>query len=813
MDDNKTLVNKENKPVAGGRRRKKKNKKPVVVAEKTVSKPAAKTPELKDKKEIVKKVVKKEEAAKEKVTKTPAKEPKKESAGSKEKKVAKAAPKEKAKPEAKKEPAFTPKVLGTIKLDEEKPKGEYDNKKKKDDWKNKKRKKLVPTASSQDKKIEEIDLDINQGISIKKDLGKKDRRSNQNDRFETRAGIGYKSRKQNLRVSDLEKDEFRKNKYKKKASKEEEIVLDAGEILIDVPISVGGLASQTKKTSSEIISFLWSLNIPATINSELDEDSVLLIAEELGLKIIIGQNEVKNISSLLLEDEKDDPEKLVPRPPIVTIMGHVDHGKTSLLDAIRDTNVTDIESGGITQHIGASEVTINDKKIVFLDTPGHEAFSQMRARGASATDIAVLVVAQDDGVKPQTIESINHAKAAGVPIIVAINKMDKEGANPDRVKKELSENNILVEDWGGNVPSVLVSAKSKNGIKDLLEIILIQAEVLELKANPDKKAKGIIIESKLDVKKGVLATALVLEGTLNFGSPVVAGTSFGKVRNMRNDKGKSIKKALPATAVEILGLDSAPEAGDKFNEVDDDKTAREIALTRKTNMKIENMTRKAGLSLENLFDSKQEIEGKKQLNLIIKTDVSGSLTPINDSLLKLSNDNININIVHSGVGAISDSDISLAVTSNSIVIGFHVRPSLSAEKEALNQGIEIRTYKVIYDITDDIKKAMEGLLEPEFKENILGRVEIREIFKVSGVGTIGGAFVTYGEIRRNAKVRLLREGTIIHEGEIASLKRFKDDAKEVKEGFECGIGIKGYDDIKIGDEVECFIIEEVKKQL
>ena len=492
-------------------------------------------------------------------------------------------------------------------------------------------------------------------------------------------------------------------------------------------------------------------------------------------------------------------------------MGHVDHGKTSLLDAIRKTNVTASESGGITQHIGASEVTINGQKIVFLDTPGHEAFTAMRARGAHITDIAVLVVAADDSVKPQTIESISHAKAAGVPIIVAINKIDKPGANPDRVKQDLTEHGILVEDWGGEVISVPVSAKTGEGIVNLLEMILLQAEVLELKANPNRLAMGSVIEARLDKNKGPVASLLVTNGTLKSGMSIVAGTCSGRIRLMTNYKGDTIKKAGPATAVEILGLTDVPEAGDEFHAVKEDKIAREIAENRKSKLREEILARNASTTLEQLFSQIQEGE-VKDLNLIIKGDVQGSIGAIVSSLEKLNNENVRVKIVHTGVGTVTESDVMLAGTTGSVIIGFNVRPTTAVQTFADRENIQIRLYRVIYDIINDVEDAMKGMLDPEYKEEVLGKVEVRETFKVPNVGIIAGAYVQEGKVIRNAEIRLVRDGIVIHEGHISSLRRFKDDAKEVNQGYECGIGIENYNDIKIGDIIECFHMVEVERK-
>ena len=592
----------------------------------------------------------------------------------------------------------------------------------------------------------------------------------------------------------------------------EEVSLPAGTVLINVPITVAGFAEQTQTTVSQIIMTLMRMGVMANVNQNLDEDTVVLLAEELGIQIVIGNvnKEEEYQEEDGIENFEDKESDLKPRAPIITVMGHVDHGKTSLLDAIRKTNVTESESGGITQHIGASEVEINGQKIVFLDTPGHEAFTAMRARGAHATDIAVLVVAAEDSVKPQTIESISHAKSAGVPIIVAINKMDKPGANPEVVKKDLAEQGILVEDWGGDVISVPVSAQTGEGIKNLLEMILLQAEVLELKANPDRLAMGTVLEARLDKAKGPIASLLVLNGTLKSGASIVAGTCAGKIRLMTNDKGEKLRKAGPATAVEILGLTEVPQAGDVFNAVKSPSKAKEIAYNRQQKVREEVLARNASTTLEELFSQIQAGE-VKELNLIIKADVQGSVGAIVTSLEKLSNDEVKVNIVHTGVGAINESDVMLAGTSDSVIIGFNVRPSAAVSAQADHDGIQIRTYNVIYNIIDDVENAMKGMLDPEFKEVVLGRVEIRTTFKVPGVGIVGGAYVTDGKVVRNEQIRLVRDGIVIHEGKISSLKRFKDDAREVAQGYECGIGIENYNDIKEGDIIECFTMEEIAR--
>ena len=642
--------------------------------------------------------------------------------------------------------------------------------------------------------------------------GRNNNRNNDNrgGRNDNRGG---KNNRRNNRNNDFGGSRKQKNNKKQQAPvqppKQEEPKEDViRNITLPDPVSLKDLADACKVQPSVIIKKLFMAGQMVTINTEFSFDDAAEIALEYNC---IAEEEVKvDVIEELLKEEEEDERNLTSRPPVVCVMGHVDHGKTSLLDAIRNTNVTAGESGGITQHIGASEVTINGKKIVFLDTPGHEAFTTMRARGAQITDIAVLVVAADDSVKPQTIESISHAKAANVPIIVAINKMDKPGANPDKVKKDLADNGILVEDWGGDVISVPVSAKKGEGITDLLEMILLEAEMLELKANPDRLALGTVIEARLDKARGPIATLLVMNGTLKTGQSVVAGTCSGKIRVMTNFKGDKIRKAGPATAVEILGLSDVPMAGDAFNAVKDDKVAREIANSRAEKMREDVLAKNASMTLDKLFSQIQEGE-TKELNLIIKADVQGSVGAIISSLEKLDTPDVRINVVHSGVGTVTESDVMLAETSNAIIIGFNVRPTTAVTNQAADADVEIRTYRVIYDIIDEISDAMKGMLDPEFREEILGKAEIRDTFRVPNVGTVGGAYVTEGKIQRNAQIRLVRDGIVIHEGTISSLKRYKDDAKEVATGYECGLGIENYNDIKPGDTLECFTMVEVER--
>ena len=552
------------------------------------------------------------------------------------------------------------------------------------------------------------------------------------------------------------------------------------------------------------------LGILATINQEIDFDTASLICDEFGITLEYVPYETSEDKLIEEEEAQDDEKDLIKRPPVVTIMGHVDHGKTSLLDAIRTTKVTAGEAGGITQHIGAYSVEVNNRKITFLDTPGHEAFTAMRARGASVTDIAILVVAADDGIKPQTIEAIDHAKAAEVPIIVAINKIDKPTANIEKVKQELTEHGLVCEEWGGDTIVAPVSAHTKEGIDNLLEMVLLVADVQELKANPNRHAKGAIIEAKLDKGRGPVATVLVQNGSLKVGDTVIAGTAYGHVRAMNNEKGETVEIATPSMPVEVLGFGDVPQAGDIFYSLDDDKLSRQVAEERKDKQKIEQIKASSAVSLDDLFDKISE-GNIKVLNLIVKADVQGSAEAIKQSLLKLSTDEVKIDVIHNGVGAITQSDVILANASNAIIIGFNVVAEPTARAMAEKDEVDIRTYRVIYKLTEDIEKALVGMLDPEFKEVIQGHVEVRQVFKVSNVGTIAGCYVIDGKITRNAGVRLSRDGVVIHEGVISSLKRFKDNVKEVAEGFECGIGIEDYNDIKVGDLIEAYVEEEVER--
>ena len=575
-------------------------------------------------------------------------------------------------------------------------------------------------------------------------------------------------------------------------------------------ITVKEFAEAIKKSAADVIKKLMLMGVMATQNQVIDIDTATLIAAEYG--ITVEKQVVVTDEDILFEDPEDQEmdESYVERPPVVVVMGHVDHGKTSLLDAIRSTSVTSGEAGGITQHIGAYMVRINDRKITFLDTPGHEAFTSMRARGAQVTDVAIIVVAADDGVKPQTVEAINHAKAANVSIVVAVNKIDKQGVNIDKVMTEMAEHEIVPEEWGGDVPFVPVSAKTGENIELLLETVLLCADVLELKASPTKQAKGTIIEAKLDKNIGPVATLLVQRGTLKMGDAIISGTSFGHVRTMTDDKGNSIKKATPSTPVEITGLQEVPVAGEVFYAIKDEKVAKHLAEQRKSQMRENTIRAQAKVSLDDLFNQIQAGD-VKDLNIIVKADVVGSVEAVKQSLQKLTTSEVKVNIIHGAVGSVTESDIQLASVSNAIIIGFNVRPAANITESAKDAGVDIRLYSVIYDAIEDVKAAMIGMLDPEYKESVTGHIEVRQTFKVSGVGTIAGGYVTDGKVLRNSDVRIVRDGIVVYQGKLASLKRFKDDVKEVAQGFECGLSFENYNDIKEGDVVEAYIMEEVKR--
>ena len=606
-------------------------------------------------------------------------------------------------------------------------------------------------------------------------------------------------------------DEFVRGKKKKKAAQKtfiEPVKIEKA-VMTAETITVRDLTERIGKPAGEIIKKLMMLGIIATINNELDYDTASLVASEFGVELELKLHETAE-DALEKGDVEDAETDLVPRPPVVTIMGHVDHGKTSLLDYIRKTRVTAGEAGGITQHIGAYTVDLKGQQITFLDTPGHEAFTSMRMRGAQATDIAVLVVAADDGVMPQTIEAISHAKSAGVQIIVAINKIDKVGANIERIKQQLTEYELVCEEWGGDTIMVPVSAVTGEGVEQLLEMILLVAEVQDYRANPNRKARGIIIEARLDKGRGPVATVLVKNGTLRVGDTIVAGTAYGRVRAMTNDRGERVKTAGPSDPVEVIGFNDVPDAGDTITAVDDDKLSRQVAEERKDKLRAALIKDQTKTTLDDLFS--QISAGQiKDLNIIIKADVQGSVEAVRQSLEKLSNDEVRVRTIHGGVGAITETDVMLASTANAIIIGFNVRPDNNAREMAEREKIDVRLYRVIYQAIEDVQNAMKGMLAPKFKEVLLGHATVRQTFKVSGVGTIAGAYVTDGKIARNAQIRLLRDNVVVHEGKIDSLKRFKDDAKEVNANYECGIGIENYNDVKENDVIECFVMEEIEK--
>ena len=579
-------------------------------------------------------------------------------------------------------------------------------------------------------------------------------------------------------------------------------------ITIPDEIVVNELALRLKATAAEVIKKLMMMGVMATVNDVIDFDTASLIAMEFHAKV--EKEVVVTIEEQIIDDSEDEDDNLVPRAPVVVVMGHVDHGKTSLLDAIRKANVTKSEAGGITQHIGAYRVPVGDGEITFLDTPGHEAFTTMRARGAQVTDIAILVVAADDGIKPQTVEAISHAKAAGVSIIVAINKMDKPTANPDRVKEQLTQHEILPEEWGGDVPCMPISALTGEGIQELLEMVMLVADMKELKANPDRAAKGTVIEARLDKGRGPIATILVQNGTLNIGDSIVAGTTVGRVRAMTNDRGELVKSAGPSVPVEITGLDDVPTGGDIFNAVSDERLGRQLVEQRRSQQKEERFNAQTKVTLDNLFDQMQEGQ-MKELQIIVKADVQGSFEAVKQSLEKLSNDEVRVRVIHGGVGAISESDVMLASASNAIIIGFNVRPDPVAEENAKRDGIDLHLYRIIYEAIEDVQAAMKGMLAPKYRELFYGRAECRQVYKISNVGIVMGSYVTDGKIVRNSLVRIVRDGIIIADDKIASLRRFKDDVKEVAEGYECGVTLEHFNDVKEGDVFESYIMEEYRE--
>ena len=643
------------------------------------------------------------------------------------------------------------------------------------------------------------------------------------NRFDDRVDVLVTERQQNFsggkqKIGNKNKQQSR-NKFagnKRRNEEQEKMrrlqleVAKKAPLVVKIPdeITVGELASRMKKTAAEVIKQLIKLGVMASVNQTVDYDTAALVAMELGCKV--EKEVIVTIEERLIDDREDRADELQPRSPVVVVMGHVDHGKTSLLDAIRNTNVASGEAGGITQHIGAYTVQVGGNPITFLDTPGHAAFTSMRARGAMCTDIAILVVAADDGIMPQTVEAINHAKAAEIPIIVAINKMDKHGANPDRIKQQLTEYDLVPEEWGGETVICPISAKTGQGIDELLEMVILTAEVQELKANPNRLAKGVVIEARLDKSRGPVATLLVQNGTLKQGDVLIAGTAVGRVRVMTDDKGRTVKTAGPSQPVEITGLAEVPGAGDIFNAVEDERMARQLVEQRKEEIKAAASKAKGKVTLEDLFAQIQEGE-MKELNIIVKADVQGSAEAVKASLEKISNEEVRVKVIHAGVGAISENDVLLASTSNAIIVGFNVRPDPVAAASAARAKVDMRMYRVIYDAINEIQDAMKGMLAPKYKEAIIGHAEVRQTYKVSAIGTIAGCYVKDGKITRDAQVRVLRDNIVIHEGQLGSLQRFKDSVKEVAANYECGMSIEKFNDIKEGDIFECFVMEQIKE--
>ena len=626
-------------------------------------------------------------------------------------------------------------------------------------------------------------------------------------------GDNYSSKKQKINQKSAQRNRQQFSRKESEAEKLKRLELERArkqqlKVMIPDSITVGELAARLKATATDVIKKLMGLGVMASINQEIDFDTASLVAEEMGAKV--EKEVIVTIEERLIDDSDDDDTNLESRCPVVVVMGHVDHGKTSILDRIRNAHVAAGEAGGITQHIGAYQVKINGQNITFLDTPGHEAFTSMRARGANITDIAILVVAADDGIMPQTVESINHAKSAGVQIIVAINKMDKEGANPDRIKEELTKYDLVCEDWGGDVICVPVSAKTGEGIDELLENVLLVAEVQDLKANPERLAKGTVIEARLDKGRGPIATLLVQNGTLKQGDVLIAGTAVGRVRVMTNDKGRTVKSAGPSVPVEITGLAEVPSAGDTFNAVEDERLARELVEQRKHEAKQEQFNSYRKVTLDNLFS--QIAEGEiKELPVIVKADVQGSVEAVKQSLEKLSNNEVRVRVIHGAVGAVKESDVMLASASNAIIVGFNVRPDPVAAENAARDGVDIRLYRIIYDAIEEISTAMKGMLAPKFRDVELGRIEVRQVYKISNVGMVAGSYVLSGKVVRGCQVRVVRDGIIIADDKIAGLKRFKDDAKEVAEGYECGISLEKFNDVKEGDIFETYTVEEYRE--
>ncbi len=645
------------------------------------------------------------------------------------------------------------------------------------------------------------------------DLDKYNERYDQMASSNNRHNDNYSSKKQKINQKSAQRNRQQFSKKESEAEKLKRLELERArkqqlKVMIPDIITVGELAARLKATATQVIKKLMGLGIMASINQEIDFDTASLVADEMGAKV--EKEVIVTIEERLIDDSDDDDTNLESRCPVVVVMGHVDHGKTSILDRIRNAHVAAGEAGGITQHIGAYQVKVDGQKITFLDTPGHEAFTSMRARGANITDIAILVVAADDGIMPQTVESINHAKSAGVQIIVAINKMDKEGANPDRIKEELTKYDLVCEDWGGDIICVPVSAKTGDGIDELLENVLLVAEVQDLKANPDRLAKGTVIEARLDKGRGPIATLLVQNGTLKQGDVLIAGTAVGRVRVMTNDKGRTVKSAGPSVPVEITGLAEVPSAGDIFNAVEDERLARELVEQRKHEAKQEQFNSYRKVTLDNLFS--QIAEGEiKELPVIVKADVQGSVEAVKQSLEKLSNNEVRVHVIHGAVGAVKESDVMLASASNAIIVGFNVRPDPVAAENAARDGVDIRLYRIIYDAIEEISTAMKGMLAPKFRDVELGRIEVRQVYKISNVGMVAGSYVLNGKVIRGCQVRVVRDGIIIADDKISGLKRFKDDAKEVAEGYECGISLEKFSDVKEGDIFETYTVEEYRE--
>ena len=641
--------------------------------------------------------------------------------------------------------------------------------------------------------------------------------SKYDEKFDKMAGVrGEKQRggkeklNRNKQRQNMQASAKRRQEERDKMQKLQLEIAKKQKLKVSIPeeISVGELASRMKKTGTEVVKCLIRNGVMASLSQIIDYETAAIICEEMGC---IPEKEVTvSVEERLIDDHEDTAEELVPRAPVVVVMGHVDHGKTSLLDYIRKAHVASGEAGGITQAIGAYTVDVQGKPVTFLDTPGHEAFTSMRVRGAMVTDIAILVVAADDGIMPQTVESINHAKAAGIPIVVAINKMDLAGANPDRIKQQLTEYDIVPEEWGGETIVCPISAKTGAGVDELLENLVLQAEVQELKANPNRAAKGTVIEARLDKGRGPIMTALVQNGTLHTGDVIIAGTAVGRVRVMTNDKGKRVEEAGPSVPVEITGMSEVPNAGDTFNAVSDERMARELVAERKAQQKSESLGGVRKVTLDDLFSQIQQGE-LKNFNLIVKADVQGSAEAVKSSLEKLSNEEIRVKVIHSAVGAITESDVMLASTSGAVIIGFNVRPENAARDNAARSGVDIRMYRVIYDCINEVEAALKGMLAPTFREAVIGHAEVRETYKVSKIGTVCGCYVQNGKIQRGCSVRVLRDNIVVHEGELASLRRFKDDVKEVAEGFECGMQIEKFNDVKVGDVIECYVMEEINK--